>query len=126
MANKIGRPLVEKVIARSRPITPERHAPTVPVRTRGRSSLLSRRLPLASAISAILAGAPIAHADTATATATEAEGSVLEEITVTAQKKAENLQNVPISIEVFDSRRLEQLNVVNLDDYVKYSPSVSY
>jgi outer membrane receptor protein involved in Fe transport len=115
---------MEKVIARSRPITPERHTPTVPVRTRSRSSLLLRRLPLASAISAILAGAPIAHADSATAT--EAEGGALEEITVTAQKKVENLQNVPISIEVFDSHRLEQLNVVNLDDYVKYSPSVSY
>jgi iron complex outermembrane receptor protein len=41
-------------------------------------------------------------------------------------EKVENLQNVPIAIEVFDSQKLEQLNVVNLDDYVKYSPSVAY
>ena len=79
-----------------------------------------RVLPLASAISAILAGVPVAHA------ATEAEPVGLEEIVVTAQKKSENLQSVPISIEVFDSRKLEELNVVSLDDYVKYSPSVAY
>jgi outer membrane receptor protein involved in Fe transport len=55
-----------------------------------------------------------------------ADTGILEEITVTAQKRIENLQDVPISIEVLDSRRLDQLNIVNLDDYVKYSPSVSY
>ena len=81
-----------------------------------------RRLPLATAISAILAGSPMAHA----ATATDSDTGALEEITVTAQKQVENLQNVPIAIEAFDSQKLEQLNVVNLDDYVKYSPSVSY
>jgi outer membrane receptor protein involved in Fe transport len=79
-----------------------------------------RQLPLASAISAILAGAPAVHA------ATEAESNVLEEVVVTAQKRTENLQDVPISIEVLDNTRLEQLHVVSLDDYVKYSPSVAY
>ena len=64
----------------------------------------------------------MAHA----ATATDSDTGALEEITVTAQKQVENLQNVPIAIEAFDSQKLEQLNVVNLDDYVKYSPSVSY
>jgi iron complex outermembrane receptor protein len=79
-----------------------------------------RQLPLASAISAILAGAPAAHA------ATEAESNVLQEIVVTAQKQAENLQDVPISIAVFDNKKLEELHVVSLDDYVKYSPSIAY
>ena len=45
---------------------------------------------------------------------------------VTAQKRTENLQNVPISIEVLDNAKLEQLHVVSLDDYVKYSPSITY
>ncbi len=30
------------------------------------------------------------------------------------------------SIEVLDTRKIEQLDIANLDDYVKYSPSVSY
>jgi outer membrane receptor protein involved in Fe transport len=80
------------------------------------------RLPLASAVSAILAGGvPLAHADTEGDT-----GGTLEEVVVTAQKKSENLQDVPISIEVLDNVKLEQLHVVSLDDYVKYSPSISY
>jgi iron complex outermembrane receptor protein len=99
-------------MTRSRPAT---HGPSRP-------PYFMRRLPLATAISAILAGSPMAHA----ATATDSDTGALEEITVTAQKQVENLQNVPIAIEAFDSQKLEQLNVVNLDDYVKYSPSVSY
>src|SRR6267378_2573523 len=79
-----------------------------------------RQLPLASAISAILAGAPAVHA------ATEAETNTLEEVVVTAQKRTENLQNVPISIEVLSGTQLEQLDVTGLDGYVKYSPSISY
>jgi len=79
-----------------------------------------RLLPLASAISAILAGAPAAHA------ATETETNTLEEVVVTAQKRTENLQNVPISIEVLSGKQLEELNVSGLDGYVKYSPSISY
>ena len=61
-----------------------------------------------------------AHADEA------AEAGALQEVVVTAQKVSENLQDVPVSIEVLDSRKLEQLGIVNLDDYVKYSPSISY
>ncbi len=79
-----------------------------------------RQLPLASAISAILAGAPAVHA------ATEAETYTLEEVVVTAQKRTENLQNVPISIEVLSGAQLEQLDVTGLDGYVKYSPSIAY
>src|SRR6266403_1094606 len=79
-----------------------------------------RQLPLASAISAILAGAPAVHA------ANEAETNTLEEVVVTAQKRTENLQNVPISIEVLSGAQLEQLDVTGLDGYVKYSPSISY
>jgi iron complex outermembrane recepter protein len=50
----------------------------------------------------------------------------LQEVVVTAQKAVENLQSVPLSIEVLDTKTLEQLNIANVDDYVKYSPSVSY
>src|SRR5258708_19314607 len=78
-----------------------------------------RLLPLASAISAILAGVPV-YAATDTDTAT------LEEVVVTAQKRTENLQDVPISIEVFDSKKMDQLNMAGLDDYVKFSPSVPH
>lgn len=54
------------------------------------------------------------------------EGATLEEVVVTAQKRAENIQNVPISIQALSTAKLEELNVQSFDDYVKYLPSVSY
>jgi len=50
----------------------------------------------------------------------------LEEVVVTAQKRTENLQNVPISVTALGTERLEQLGVQNFDDYVKFLPSVAY
>jgi len=81
---------------------------------------LLQRLPLASAISAILAGGmPAAHA------AAEADTNTLEEVVVTAQKRTENLQDVPISIQALGNEKLEELNIVNIDDYVKYLSGVT-
>jgi hypothetical protein len=48
------------------------------------------------------------------------------EIVVTAQKRTENLQDVPISVEVFDTQKVEQLNITNIDDYVKFAPGIAY
>lgn len=47
-------------------------------------------------------------------------------IVVTAQKRSENLQEVPISIQAFNGAKLEQHQVVALDDYAKLLPSVSF
>ena len=87
------------------------------------SGLALRRLPLASAISAVLAGtAPMVHAAPEAAPATS---ETLEEVTVTAQKVTENLQNVPISIEALGTQKLQELNIVNLDSYVQYLAGVT-
>ncbi len=48
------------------------------------------------------------------------------EIIVTAQKREENLQDVPVSIQAIGSRRLDQLNISNFEDYTKQLPSVSF
>jgi outer membrane receptor protein involved in Fe transport len=82
-----------------------------------------RQLPLAASISAILAGSPAVHAATA---AEDTEAGTLEEVVVTAQKRTENMQDVPISIQVLSAVKLEQLDISGLDGYVKYSPSISY
>jgi len=50
----------------------------------------------------------------------------LEEIVVTAQKRVEDLQKVPISITVLSGDKLEQLQVDSFDDYAKFLPSVSF
>lgn len=49
----------------------------------------------------------------------------LEEVVVTAQKRKENLQDVPISIEAIGNQKLEEMNVQSFDDYVKILPSLT-
>src|SRR4028119_2103425 len=48
------------------------------------------------------------------------------EIVITAQKREENLQDVPISVQAIGTRRLDQLNISNFEDYTKQLPSVSF
>jgi outer membrane receptor protein involved in Fe transport len=47
-------------------------------------------------------------------------------VTVTAQKREENLQKVPISINVLGTQTLEQHNVNSFEDAVRLLPSVSF
>jgi iron complex outermembrane recepter protein len=84
-----------------------------------RSKLVS--MPLASAV---LVGSGIAIAADAPDAAPE-EGA-LQEVVVTAQKRSENLQKVPISLQVLNSEKLDQLQVHDMDDYAKLLPSVTF
>jgi iron complex outermembrane recepter protein len=79
--------------------------------------------------SALLAAVPAVYADEQAQTTTAGGGTgagALQEVVVTAQKRTENVQNVPISIQVLDSQKLDELGIVNLDDYVKYAASVEF
>jgi iron complex outermembrane recepter protein len=79
---------------------------------------------LSYAIAAILSGSSmgLAHAATATDTS-DSEG--IQEITVTAQRRTENMQDVPITIQALTNETLKQLNVSTLDDFIKYTPNVT-
>src|SRR5437868_13829725 len=48
------------------------------------------------------------------------------EIIITATKREENLQNVPISVQALGTRRLDQLNIQNFEQYTKQLPSVTF
>ncbi len=48
------------------------------------------------------------------------------DIIVTAQKREESLQNVPISIQALGTRKLDQLNVTNFNQFTQLLPSVSF
>ena len=49
----------------------------------------------------------------------------LEEVLVTARRKEESLQDVPISMTVFNQETLDERNVISATDLVKYTPSLS-
>src|SRR6516162_2922707 len=84
------------------------------------------RTKIGVAVAAALAGAATsrgpAFADTAAAAAA-AGGGALTEVVVTARKVQENLQNVPISINVLTQQDLTNLGVTGFDDFVSRVPS---
>jgi iron complex outermembrane recepter protein len=87
---------------------------------------------ISAAVAAVL-GAPafvlaapsdlMAPADQAT---TGAEAGGLAEVIVTAQRRTENLQDVPITIQAITGEQLQQLHINSAEDLLKYTPNVTY
>jgi iron complex outermembrane receptor protein len=57
-------------------------------------------------------------------TAASSGGAELEEIVITAQKRPEKLQDVPVAVEVLSSQALANADVADLSDLNKLAPSV--
>lgn len=53
-------------------------------------------------------------------------GAVLEEVIVTAQRRAEAAQDVPITITTIDSQLLEDANILQLSDIAKLTPALRF
>lgn len=62
-------------------------------------------------------------ADTAETTT---PSDTLEEVTVTAQRRVENVKDVPISVTVFDAAAIEQQNFQGVGSYFDQTPNVSF
>ena len=62
----------------------------------------------------------------AQAAAAEEEASAGDDIIVTAQKREENLQDVPISVQALGTKKLDQLGISNFNQYSQQLPSVSF
>jgi iron complex outermembrane receptor protein len=80
-------------------------------------------------VAAALAGAGAwsgAQADAAATAADTSSTAGLHEVVVTARKREENLQDVPISIDVLTQRDLKNLGIATMDDYLQKQPSMSY
>jgi outer membrane receptor protein involved in Fe transport len=83
------------------------------------------------AVAAILAGASVGVAVDASAAepantgSTEASADTLQEIVVTAQRRSQNMQDVPIAMQALTAESLQQLNVKTFDDYIKFLPNVT-
>ena len=75
---------------------------------------------LASAVAAVLAASP-----TQVVWAQAASGGGLEEVVVTAQRRSESLQDVPLSIQALTGETLSQLNISTVEEFVKFLPSVT-
>lgn len=60
-----------------------------------------------------------------TAPASYLAAAELDEIIVTATKRETSLQDVPVAVQALTEARLDDLNVANFDDYVRYLPNVN-
>ena len=83
------------------------------------AALLGSTCPLAAQAQAQVAPVP-------TATPAAQDAAVGDDIIVTAQKRDENIQNVPISIQAIGTKRLDQLNVTTFNQYAALLPSVAF
>lgn len=71
---------------------------------------------IAAAVATVMAGP---------ATAQEEGGQVLDEIIVTAQKRTQSLQDVPIAISAFDASVLEIAGIASIDDIAYRAPGLT-
>jgi len=83
------------------------------------------RNPLFKSVSIALTGTVVAATIVLPAQAQEAE-TALEEVIVTATKRAESLQDIPLSVQVLNERMLDNLGVKGFEDFIQYMPTVSY
>lgn len=77
---------------------------------------------LLTALGALALGAPHAHAQDAS----EAASAGLEEIVVTARKREESLQSVPLVVEAFTAEEMEQRGIRALADVSMFTPGFSF
>jgi outer membrane receptor protein involved in Fe transport len=84
------------------------------------------------AVAVILGGTSLGASLSAAADESAADTSAevggtdsLAEITVTAQRRTQNMQDVPISMQALTEQTLQQLNITTFDDYIKDLPNVT-
>ena len=69
---------------------------------------------------------PCAAAPALAAAAADVTTGGLQEVVVTARKREENLQDVPVSIDVFTAKDMQNLGITSFDDYAQKVPSISF
>src|SRR6202161_2433771 len=83
------------------------------------------RTKLSFAVAAALSSSAAMHVAPAWAAGASSD-TTLEEVVVTARKRTENLQDVPISIDVYTAKDLQNLAISQFEDYATMTPSISF
>ncbi len=90
--------------------------------------MVSKRYFLAS--TALLAAAFVstAHAQTrpAAAAATADAGPTIEELVVTAEKREQSLQDVPVAISAFTAKQRDLVGITTIQDFTNFTPGLVY
>jgi iron complex outermembrane recepter protein len=87
-------------------------------------SAINHRTPLAYAILLVLAASTQAQAQEATPASGD-QSTTLGTVMVTAEKRSEDVQQVPMSIGVIDESQLQDMHATQLTDYFSYLPGLT-
>jgi iron complex outermembrane receptor protein len=85
-----------------------------------------RRMAAEFFLPALLLGAGATHAQTAPGPDSSFSQGALQEITVTAQKRNENLQSVPVAVTALSASELQQAGIVSTQDLPALVPSLNF
>lgn len=83
------------------------------------------RKPLSFIIGALLAAPYAVHAQQTPAQGEEAKPNTLDAITVSARKREESLQEVPVAVTAFTADGLDKLNVEDISDLGAFVPNLT-
>ena len=83
--------------------------------------VLSRKTPIALAITFATTGTV---GSLTIAPNAQAQESLIEEVVVTARKREESLQNVPVAVSALSPSQIEQSGVLTIIDVAKLVPNV--
>jgi iron complex outermembrane receptor protein len=108
--------------SRNRAATCSTRASTTPPRTRGSTISLA----VAAALAGAAAPAAPVWAEAAADAASNPSGGGLQEVIVTARKREENLQDVPLSVDVFTQKDMQHLGITGFDDFATKEPTISF
>src|SRR5215475_10471417 len=82
-----------------------------------------------SAVLAATFGASSVQAQSKTATtaaAAAAATNTIEELVVTAEKRAQSLQDVPVAVSAFSSERRDLIGITTIADMTNFTPGLEY
>ncbi len=74
----------------------------------------------------VISASVVALATAATDAVAQDSGNTIEELVVTAEKREQSLQDVPVAITAYTSERRDLLGVANVEDLARVSPSLTY
>src|ERR1700681_1811047 len=88
------------------------------------SKSMIRRFGQAAALGAL--SSALAMLQSTNAAPVAADSGALDEIVVTANKREENVRDVPVSIGVVEGKDIESLRVENIEDITRIVPGISF
>jgi len=92
----------------------------------GSEYLNPEQLPVKSALAVAVSMALSGHAEEVQAQESEPISGTIEEITVTARKREQSMQDVSASIQAITGDQLKRQGLLNMEDVVRFLPNVSH